>query len=179
MENNESSLLFHALCYEQGHERRTQHILKVYALAKLLGEQEGLDETERQTLQAAAILHDIPIRYCKEHYNGDACQENQQREAPHLVNSFLLQAGYCPGSIPAILELVLRHHDYKSPRSRLLQLLIEADLIVNCYETRPNLEQQQNIQALFETDCGKQLLELCLHPKPIVQTMEESAHEKA
>lgn len=73
MQGNESTLLFRALCYEQGHERRTQHILKVYALAKLLGEAEGLDDEQRQLLQAAAILHDIPIRFCKEHYSGDAC----------------------------------------------------------------------------------------------------------
>lgn len=179
MATSESALLFHALCYEQGHERRTGHILKVYALAKLLGEMAGLDDAQRQILQAAAILHDIPIRYCKEHCGGDACQQNQQREAPHLVDRFLQQAGYCPENIPAVLELVLHHHDYKSPRSRLLQLLIEADLIVNCYETRPDLEQQQNIRALFETDCGKQLLELCFHPKPAVQPTEEPIHEKA
>ena len=62
MQGNESTLLFRALCYEQGHERRTQHILKVYALAKLLGEAEGLDEEQRQLLQAAAIfkLHSHP-----------------------------------------------------------------------------------------------------------------------
>lgn len=178
MQGNESTLLFHALCYEQGHERRTQHILKVYALAKLLGEAEGLDEEQRQFLQAAAILHDIPIRYCKEHFSGDACQQNQQREAPHLVRSFLHQAGYCSESVAPVLELVLRHHDYTSPRSKLLQLLIEADLIVNCYENRPDAEQEKMICSLFETACGKQLLGLCLHPNP-VSNSKEDYHEKA
>jgi len=177
MQNNESRLLFHALCYEQGHERRTQHILKVYALTKLLGEVEELDAEQRQILQAAAILHDIPIRYCKEHYSGDACQQNQQQEAPHLVRGFLEQAGYCPGSIAHVLELVLHHHDYGSPRGRLLQLLIEADLIVNCYENRPDAEQEKMICSLFETACGKQLLELCLHPNPVSSYMEKTAHE--
>lgn len=76
MQGNESTLLFRALCYEQGHVRRTQHILKVYALAKLLGEAEGLDDEQRQLLQAAAILHDIPIRFCKEHY-PQACHSWQ------------------------------------------------------------------------------------------------------
>lgn len=178
MQGNESTLLFRALCYEQGHERRTQHILKVYALAKLLGEAEGLDDEQRQLLQAAAILHDIPIRFCKEHYSGDACQQNQQREAPRLVRSFLEQAGYCPGSVAPVLELVLRHHDYTSPRSKLLQLLIEADLIVNCYENRPDAKQEKMICSLFETACGKQLLELCLHPNPVSNSKEDH-HEKA
>lgn len=178
MQGNESSLLFHALCYEQGHDRRTQHILKVYALAKLLGEAEGLDEEQRQILQAAAILHDIPIRYCKEHYSGDACQQNQQQAAPHLVRGFLEQAGYCPENVAPVLELVLHHHDYTSPRSKLLQLLIEADLIVNCYENRPDMEQEKRIFGLFETSCGKQLLELCLHPNPAFSS-KEGHHEKA
>mgnify|MGYP002441563329 CR=1 FL=1 len=74
MRNHESELLYHALCYEEGHPRRTQHILKVYTLAKLLGEKEALSEKDRQILQAAAILHDIAIKYCKEHYAGDVRQ---------------------------------------------------------------------------------------------------------
>ena len=37
MINNETHLLYSVLCYEEGHCRRTQHILKVYALAKLFG----------------------------------------------------------------------------------------------------------------------------------------------
>lgn len=69
---NETELLYRALCYEEGHPRRTQHILKVYALARLLGAQENLSDEERQVLQAAAILHDIAIGYCKAHCGGDA-----------------------------------------------------------------------------------------------------------
>ena len=37
---NEAKLLYDALLYENGHLRRTQHILKVYGLAKMLGELE-------------------------------------------------------------------------------------------------------------------------------------------
>lgn len=32
---NEAKLLYDALLYENGHLRRTQHILKVYGLAKM------------------------------------------------------------------------------------------------------------------------------------------------
>ena len=72
MINHEAHLMNQVLRYEAGHPRRTQHVLKVYALAKLLGEQEQLSVENQQILQAAAILHDIAIKYCKEHYNGDA-----------------------------------------------------------------------------------------------------------
>ena len=42
MEDREAALLFSALCYEQGHARRTQHILKVYALAQMLARRAAL-----------------------------------------------------------------------------------------------------------------------------------------
>lgn len=161
MVNPESQLLYHALCYEEGHPRRTQHILKVYALAKLLGEKESLPEKDRQILQAAAILHDIPIKYCKEHYAGDACQANQQREAPRLVGDFLARAEYPAEYIPRVVELVLLHHDYTDRPDPLLRLLIEADLIVNCYESRPADSALERLRPLFHSATGKALFALC------------------
>ena len=86
--NNETHLLYSVLCYEEGHCRRTQHILKVYALAKLFGEQEKISVEDQQILQAAAILHDVAIKYCKEHYNGDASQNNQKQVVSILVTRF-------------------------------------------------------------------------------------------
>lgn len=161
--NHEAALLYRALCYEEGHPRRTQHILKVYALAKLLGEQERLPEEERQILQAGAILHDIAIRYCKEHGDGEAGPDRQRQAAPLLVSRFLEEAGYPPSCVPAVLELVACHHDYHRPRNRRLQLLMEADLIVNCYERRPEAEERARIEDIFETEGGRKLLALCLN----------------
>lgn len=162
MINNETHLLYSALCYEAGHGRRTQHILKVYALAKLLGEQEGISTEEQQILQAAAILHDIAIKYCKEHGDGDSSQEKQKQVAPQLVIPFLQKAEYLPSYIPKVLELVERHHDYDGPKSKLLQLLMEADLIINCYESIQNHEKIPEIRDVFQTSAGKELLSLCL-----------------
>lgn len=162
MKNQETELLYRALCYEEGHPRRTQHILKVYALAKLLGEREALPAEEREVLQASAILHDIAIKYCKETYDGDASQEKQKKEAPGLVKRFLQEAGYPSSLLAPVVELVLRHHDYEGPKNRLLQLLMEADLIVNCYESRPDSSKIPQIWDIFQTPSGKELLELCL-----------------
>lgn len=161
MEDQEQTLLFHALLYEQGHPRRTQHILKVYALARLLGAREGIGEDERRILDAAAILHDIPIRYCKLHCGGDASQEKQRLAAPKLVEQFLLQAGYLHEDTPKVLELVLRHHDYTHPHGGLLGLLIEADLIVNSYEADPGPEQLEVWDRLFQSEAGKTLFSAC------------------
>ncbi len=165
MINNETHLLLSALCYEEGHCRRTQHILKVYTLAKLFGEQERISVEDQQILQAAAILHDIAIKYCKEHYDGDASQSNQKRVAPLLAARFLEAANYLPSYVPKIIDLVLCHHDYDKPKSKLLQLLIEADLIVNCYERQLDYKKVEYIKGIFKTDAGKELLTLCLKEK--------------
>lgn len=157
MEDQEHALLLHALLYEQGHPRRTQHILKVYTLARLLGEGEKLTKKQREILNAAAILHDIPIRYCKIYCQGDAGQENQRRAAPKLVEEFLTQAGYPSEDTPKVLELVLRHHDYTRPHGGLLGLLIEADLIVNSYETDPGPKQLETWERLFQSQAGRAL----------------------
>lgn len=155
MINNETYLLYSALCYEEGHCRRTQHILKVYALAKLLGEQEKISTEDQQILQAAAILHDIAIKYCKKHYNGDASQEKQKKEASHLVQEFLQEANYLPSYIPKIVDLVSKHHDYRKEKSKLLQILIEADLIVNCYENHQITKSQNLLKIFFKPREGK------------------------
>lgn len=158
-ENNEAMLLKEALLYEEGHPRRTQHILKVYGLAKLFGEIEGLPENERIILNAAAILHDIPIKYCKLNYDGNACQENQQKEAPHLVKKFLLESGYNDSYIQPVLNLILNHHKYNCQREKLLQLLIEADLIINCYESTVNREKADALKEIFKTQLGRKMFD--------------------
>ena len=123
MEHREAVLLQNALCYEEGHPRRTQHILKVYALATLLAEPENLPREQRQVLGAAALLRDNAIRYCKERCGGDASRENQRRWAPVLVQK---EAGYPDSDVPEVVDLVQHHHVYTRPKP-LLQLLVEAD----------------------------------------------------
>ncbi len=41
------------------------HFMKVWAYAKLIGEQEGLDADAQRTLELAAIVHDIACPLCR------------------------------------------------------------------------------------------------------------------
>lgn len=157
MNKCESELLAHVILYEQGHKRRVQHVLKVYALVLLLEKQENLNLDEQIILHAAAIVHDLAIKYCKEHFNGDACQDNQKKVAPELVTKFLKEANYDKKYIEPVIELVLNHHDYDHPRNCLLQLLIEADLIINSYETSLNEKSIARFKNIFVTALGKEL----------------------
>ena len=148
MTDREGQLLYSALCYEEGHPRRTQHILKVYALARMLARQAELDEHQEAVLGAGAILHDIAIKDCKD----------RGLKAPQA--EFLEKAGYPADFLPEVLELVLHHHEYSRPRGPLMQLLMEADLIVNCYECPPDPARRQEIRSVFRTPQGRQLVSL-------------------
>ncbi len=54
----ENSLLLAMLCFERGHRRRTEHVLKVRGLALLLADAAGMPQEQQEILGAAAILHD-------------------------------------------------------------------------------------------------------------------------
>ena len=155
---NEAKLLYDALLYENGHLRRTQHILKVYGLAKMLGELENLPAHEQKNLRAAAILHDIAIKFCKEKY-GDGCPANQRKEAPALARKFLLACGYAEEYLPRITEMIVLHHCYDKIDDKDLQLLIEADLIAGCTEEDDPSAHAKAVRRLFKTESGLTLLD--------------------
>ena len=158
--NRKDRLLSLAIQYEKGHSRRSRHILSVLKLTELIADEEEVHGEELEILLAAAILHDIPIRYCKEAW-GDACQENQRREARKLVPEFLQKAGYPPETAEQVLPLVLRHHCYQEPPEPLLQILMEADLLVNLLEGEA--VSAEFARRFFKTSTGKELLEAILN----------------
>lgn len=155
---NEAKLLYDALLYENGHLRRTQHILKVYGLAKMLGELENLPTHEQENLHAAAILHDIAIKFCKEKYD-DGCPANQRKEAPALAQKFLTACGYAEEDLPRITKMIVLHHCYDKIDGKDLQLLVEADLIAGCTEEEDPSAHAKAVRRLFKSSSGLALLD--------------------
>lgn len=155
---NEAKLLYDALLYENGHLRRTQHILKVYGLAKMLGELENLPTHEQENLRAAVILHDIAIKFCKEKYD-DGCPANQRKEAPALARKFLLACGYAEEDLLRITKMIVLHHCYDKIDGKDLQLLVEADLIAGCTEEDDPSAHAKAVRRLFKSASGLTLLD--------------------
>jgi len=60
------------ITFDAGDAKRIQHFLKVYTYATLLGRQEGLHAEVQQTLELAAILHDIGIHAAEAKYRSAA-----------------------------------------------------------------------------------------------------------
>lgn len=60
------------IAFDRGDARRIQHFLKVYAFATEIGRMEQLPDDVQQTLELAAILHDIGIHASEEKYGSTA-----------------------------------------------------------------------------------------------------------
>ena len=134
------------------------HFLKVYAFAKAIGEQEGLDPQVQQTLELAAVVHDIACPLCREKY-GNTDGKHQEAEGPALARSFLAELPVLPQVAGRVCDLVGRHHTYTQVDGPDHQILLEADFLVNADE---NMLSQDVIRSMlarvFKTETGKRLL---------------------
>ena len=178
MLNNEPKLLKDVLLYENGHIRRTKHILMVHSLTKSIGSEEGLTLEQQQIVQSAAILHDIAIKKCKRKYN-DASIEKQKLECIPVAKKFLKACNYVPSYTEKILNLIYHHHDYGAYKGIEHQVLIEADLIVNCLENRNHKEKAADVAVHFHTRTGKELLHKLMETKefPAFNTLCDTVQE--
>lgn len=154
--NNEAHLLKAVILFEEGHSKRTRHLLTVHSLADMLSSSANVSVEERQQILAAAILHDIGIKPCKEKY-GSAPQELQRKEAVALVHLFLEEADYAPSYEAEVLRLVQHHHCYKEPMDLRLRILIEADVIANFLEGE---EVTPSMLKSIRSSYGKEIIHM-------------------
>ena len=135
------------------------HFLKVWAMAKTIGELEGLDEHTQKILELAAVVHDISCPLCREKY-GNAGGKNQELESPPLVEAFFEELPVERSDVGRISWLVAHHHTYTNIDGPDHQILLEADFLVNAGESgyaRPAIENFR--QCVFRTDAGTKLLD--------------------
>lgn len=149
--------------YDKGDPRRIQHFVKVHALARTIGLAEGLDEKTLHTLEAAAIVHDSGIHESERLYH-DTSAKHQEELGPDVARPLLEAAGYGPDEIDRVCWLVAHHHSYADIHDMDLQILVEADFLVNIYEDameRPNAQRrmaESAAQKVFKTKTGLALL---------------------
>ena len=142
-----------------GHTRDIGHFLKVYTYARLIGEKEQLDPRTQQTLEIAAVIHDIACPLCRIKY-GSLNGKYQEQESAPLVEAFLEDAGVDEEMKKRISFLVCHHHTYTGVDGVDYRILLEADYLENAYEN--NLSKEAIVHArdtFFETKTGIELLE--------------------
>ncbi len=148
-----------AVKYDCGDPKRINHFMKVYAYASFIGKREGLSDEEMEILSAAAVLHDIGIHNA-ENLRGSAAGKYQELEGPPVAADILSSQGASEEFIQRVCNMVGRHHTYTGIDSAELQILIEADFLVNIFEDNMDTDSIGSVrERIFRTESGKMLLD--------------------
>ena len=126
---NISQIMEKMIAFSNGNLHDMNHLMCVWTYAKTIGELEGLDRKTQETLEIAAITHDIACPLCREKY-GNTNGKRQEEEGGPLVRSFLADAGLSAEQVDRVAYLVSHHHTYTDIDGIDYQILIEADYIV-------------------------------------------------
>lgn len=145
--------------YYKGDPRRINHFIKVYAFAKNIGMEEGLDSRTQNILETAAVVHDIGIKLSEEKYNSSS-GKYQEIEGPAEAEKLLKNLGVEDDVIERVSYLVGHHHTYGNINDMDYQILVEADFIVNIYEDNESRDAVMNIKnKIFKTKTGKKYID--------------------
>lgn len=128
-----SYVLKNFIDYDRTDIKRINHALKVYGFAKAIAFGEDVDESDMEILEAAAVVHDIGIHESERIY-GSCDGKKQEELGPAVAEPLLKKAGFNENEISKICYLISHHHTYNIKDNVLLNILIEADFIVNIDE---------------------------------------------
>lgn len=130
----------------------------MHSFAELIGVGEGLPDDAMKALEAAAILHDIGIHEGERLY-GRNDGDIQQRLGPDIAKQIMEAVGGYDDVKDRVMYLIAHHHTYTDIDGKDLQILIEADFIVNLYEDGASVNAVKNAyDRIFVTESGKRIL---------------------
>ena len=145
--------------FYRGNHHDINHFLKVWAMAKTIGELEVLDKHAQEVLELAAVVHDIACPLCREKY-GDTNGKHQELESPPLVEAFFKGLPVERPDVERVSWLVAHHHTYANIDGPDHQILLEADFLVNAGESGYTPSAIRNFrERVFRTAAGKELLD--------------------
>ena len=123
----------------------------------MIGQLEHLSDDTQNILEIAALVHDIGIKISELKY-GNCNGKNQEKEGKAEAEKLLTELGYPQEVIERVSYLVGHHHSYDQIEGMDYQILIEADYIVNAYESEYSKENIENfIEKVMKTDSGKRI----------------------
>lgn len=144
--------------YDCGDLRRIEHFIKVYGYASAIGRLEGLNPRELETLEIAALLHDIGIRVSEEKYHSSA-GKYQELEGPAQARRLLEGIDTDREMTERICWLIGHHHTYGHIQDMDHQILVEADFLVNLAEDNASEKAVRHVlQSVFRTKSGIRFL---------------------
>ena len=141
-----------------GRPRQIHHFLKVAAFCDAIAAAEGLEESLRHRLVICGLVHDIGIKPADEKY-GHHAGPLQEQEGPAVARPLLAACGLCEEEIDRQCWLIAHHHTCENVVDLDHQVLLEADFLVNAYESQLSREAILSFrQKVFRTAAGIRLL---------------------
>ncbi len=145
--------------FYNGNQSDINHFLKVHAYAATIGRLEQLDTQTLETLEVAAIVHDIACPLCREKY-GNTNGKHQEDESEPLLRDFLEEFSLPPQMLERVIFLVTHHHTYHLVDGIDYQTLLEADFLVNAGESATYAKQIPQFRTrVFQTQTGLHFLD--------------------
>ena len=146
------------IAFSDGNFHDIDHLIRVWAYSKTIGEQEGLDAQTQFILEVAAITHDIACPLCREKY-GSTNGKYQEQEGEVMVRDFLAGTGMSEEQIERVAYLVGHHHTFVDIDGLDYQILVEADYIANATENGYSLKNVENfMQKIMKTKSGNRIM---------------------
>jgi HD superfamily phosphodiesterase len=148
-----------AIKYNKNDVLQINHLLKVYSFAHYIGIMEGCNTQLQTIIEIAALLHDIGIHEAERKYNSSAGNW-QELEGPIVAKELLKDLNLENFIQDRVLFLIGHHHSYKAIDDIDFQILVEADFLVNIFESQMVNDSIKSIKEnIFKTNCGIKLLE--------------------
>ncbi len=142
----------------EGSQYDIGHFLKVWAYARTIGQQEGLDEGTQRTLELAAVVHDIACPALRKRH-GSAPGNLQEQDGPPLAREFFAD-GLDADTLERVCFLVAHHHTFEGVEGMDWQILLEADFLVNAGEQEKYHRVIDRFRRnVFRTETGLRLLD--------------------
>lgn len=134
------------------------HFMKVWGFARTIGILEGLDPVTQETLELAAVAHDIACPLCRRKY-GQADGRHQELEGEELTRQFYEEFHLPEEQLERICYIVAHHHSFSGVQGLDYQIMLEADFLVNAGESEVSLDGILNFrEKVFRTGTGIRLL---------------------
>ena len=143
-----------------GDPKRIQHFAKVHYFASLIGREECTEE-QLKVIGAAAIVHDIGIKPAEEKYGKGNCDgKKQEILGVEPARQILSEGGYDDEIVKEVEYIVSHHHSYDNISDKCLQVIVEADFIVNAFEDNLPAESIKTFRdKIFRTKTGTTILD--------------------
>ena len=167
-----SEVIKKMVAYSEGNLHDINHFMKVYAYAKTIAEGENLNPELQKLVEIIAVVHDIACPFCRVKY-GNTNGRHQEEESAALLEEFFKDSDLPKEFTDRVSYVVSHHHTIDGIDGIDYQIMIEADYLVNAYESNFYGNNVRNmLEKVFKTETGKFLL------KSMYQKRLDSVEEK-